>query len=201
MYKGQAAVRVCSGGIHSLIDEHLISEKEACGMHFMSQFVWSAMTWPNSVWDEYPVRQQCHLSETPMHLLVIDGSSVHVHCGSCYFQVATREAKRLQRSNENHPGHAMARAYLETLADLPWNSFAVSRPGSGTSQASASSKPGASSAHGAADAKRQCQSPSLIARLESSPDQAHPAQLPHSSGLLFNMLLSMAAHFCRKGIY
>ena len=43
-------------------------------------------------------------------------------------QVARREFQRLRRSNEMHPGHAMARAYLETLADLPWNKFAA--PGS-----------------------------------------------------------------------
>eukprot|EP00891_Asterochloris_glomerata_P000541 jgi/Astpho2/541/e_gw1.00012.29.1_t len=43
-------------------------------------------------------------------------------------KVARREFQRLRRSNEMHPGHAMARAYLETLADLPWNKFAA--PGS-----------------------------------------------------------------------
>ena len=39
------------------------------------------------------------------------------------FQVASREYRRLQKSNEHHPGYAMSRAYLETLADLPWNTF------------------------------------------------------------------------------
>ena len=39
------------------------------------------------------------------------------------FQVASREYRRLKKSNEHHPGHAMSRAYLETLADLPWNTF------------------------------------------------------------------------------
>ena len=48
--------------------------------------------------------------------------------GTTAVQVARREFQRLQRSNEMHPGHAMARAYLETLADLPWNRFAA--PGS-----------------------------------------------------------------------
>ena len=48
--------------------------------------------------------------------------------GPTAVQVARREFQRLQRSNEMHPGHAMARAYLETLADLPWNKFAA--PGS-----------------------------------------------------------------------
>ena len=48
--------------------------------------------------------------------------------GATAVQVARREFQRLRRSNEMHPGHAMARAYLETLADLPWNKFAA--PGS-----------------------------------------------------------------------
>ena len=39
------------------------------------------------------------------------------------FQVASREYRRLKKSNEHHPGYAMSRAYLETLADLPWNTF------------------------------------------------------------------------------
>ncbi|KAL0036800.1 hypothetical protein WJX79_010572 [Trebouxia sp. C0005] len=38
-------------------------------------------------------------------------------------KVASREYRRLKKSNEHHPGHAMSRAYLETLADLPWNTF------------------------------------------------------------------------------
>ena len=38
-------------------------------------------------------------------------------------QVASREYRRLKKSNEHHPGYAMSRAYLETLADLPWNTF------------------------------------------------------------------------------
>jgi ATP-dependent Lon protease len=44
-------------------------------------------------------------------------------------QAATRELRRLQRSSDQAPGHAMSRAYLETLADLPWNRFACSPPG------------------------------------------------------------------------
>ena len=35
-----------------------------------------------------------------------------------------REYKRLRRSNEQSPGYAMSRAYLETLADLPWSALA-----------------------------------------------------------------------------
>jgi hypothetical protein len=35
-------------------------------------------------------------------------------------RIAQREYRRLLRSTEHHPGHAMALAYLETLADLPW---------------------------------------------------------------------------------
>ncbi|DBB10132.1 TPA: hypothetical protein ACH3X3_001716 [Trebouxia sp. C0006] len=38
-------------------------------------------------------------------------------------KVASREYRRLKKSNEHHPGYAMSRAYLETLADLPWNTF------------------------------------------------------------------------------
>ncbi len=38
-----------------------------------------------------------------------------------------REYKRLQRSNDQSPGHAMSRAYLETLADLPWSALASQR--------------------------------------------------------------------------
>lgn len=42
---------------------------------------------------------------------------------SCVLQVANREHKRLKKSSEHHPGYAMSRAYLETLADLPWSRF------------------------------------------------------------------------------
>ena len=45
----------------------------------------------------------------------------------CRLQAATREYKRLQRSNDQSPGHAMSRAYLETLADLPWSALASER--------------------------------------------------------------------------
>lgn len=38
-------------------------------------------------------------------------------------QVARREHRRLKKSNEQHPGYAISRAYLETLADLPWDTF------------------------------------------------------------------------------
>lgn len=41
----------------------------------------------------------------------------------CLVQVANREHKRLKKSSEHHPSYAMSRAYLETLADLPWNTF------------------------------------------------------------------------------
>ena len=60
--------------------------------------------------------------------------------GATAVQVARREFQRLRRSNEMHPGHAMARAYLETLADLPWNKFAA--PGSQGHGPSSSSVPG-----------------------------------------------------------
>ncbi|KAK9859854.1 hypothetical protein WJX84_006100, partial [Apatococcus fuscideae] len=89
-------------------------------------------------------------------------------------KVATREAKKLQRSNENHPGHAMARAYLETLADLPWNSFAMSRPGASNAALSSCSPKdqlGASSRNDGAS-QRQCHSPSLVARLDAPLDPA-----------------------------
>lgn len=39
-----------------------------------------------------------------------------------------REFKRLKRSNDQAPGYAMSRVYLETLADLPWNIFATAVP-------------------------------------------------------------------------
>lgn len=42
-------------------------------------------------------------------------------------KVAMKELKRLERTNEQQPGYAVTRTYLETLADLPWNRFA-SRP-------------------------------------------------------------------------
>ena len=42
-------------------------------------------------------------------------------------QVAQREYRRLKKSNEQQPGYAMSRAYLETLADLPWSTFSDSR--------------------------------------------------------------------------
>ena len=61
--------------------------------------------------------------------------------GATAVQVARREFQRLRRSNEMHPGHAMARAYLETLADLPWNKFAA--PGSQGQGPSSPSVPGA----------------------------------------------------------
>ena len=38
-----------------------------------------------------------------------------------------REYKRLQRSNDQSPGYGMSRAYLETLADLPWSALASQR--------------------------------------------------------------------------
>ena len=38
-----------------------------------------------------------------------------------------REYKRLQRSNDQSPGYAMSRGYLETLADLPWSALASQR--------------------------------------------------------------------------
>ncbi|KAL3159511.1 hypothetical protein ABBQ38_009929 [Trebouxia sp. C0009 RCD-2024] len=46
-------------------------------------------------------------------------------------KVANREHRWLKKSSDHHPGYAIARAYLETLADLPWNHFsgqAVPRP-------------------------------------------------------------------------
>lgn len=43
-------------------------------------------------------------------------------------QAAMREFKRLKRSNDQAPGYAMSRVYLETLADLPWNTFATAVP-------------------------------------------------------------------------
>ena len=42
-------------------------------------------------------------------------------------QAAKREFKRLRRSNEQSPGYAMSRAYLETLAELPWSALAGQR--------------------------------------------------------------------------
>ena len=44
-------------------------------------------------------------------------------CVCLSLQVASREHRRLKKSSEQHPGYAMSRAYLETLADLPWNTF------------------------------------------------------------------------------
>ncbi|KAK9811443.1 hypothetical protein WJX72_003978 [[Myrmecia] bisecta] len=76
-------------------------------------------------------------------------------------KVAMREAKRLQRSNEQHPGYAMSRAYLETLADLPWNSFAGgrARPGSDARE----------HAQGDARAAGMPSTSALIARLDPRP--------------------------------
>lgn len=34
---------------------------------------------------------------------------------------ALREAQRLRRTNEQHPGHAASLSYLETLTELPWS--------------------------------------------------------------------------------
>lgn len=34
--------------------------------------------------------------------------------------MASREARRLQKLGEHHPGYAMAKSYVEVLADLPW---------------------------------------------------------------------------------
>lgn len=39
--------------------------------------------------------------------------------------MAAREYKRLKGSNDQAPGYAMSRVYLETLADLPWNTFSA----------------------------------------------------------------------------
>ncbi|GMH41956.1 hypothetical protein BSKO_09875 [Bryopsis sp. KO-2023] len=37
--------------------------------------------------------------------------------------VGNREASRLQRTGEHHPGYAMSRAFLEVLSSLPWSNF------------------------------------------------------------------------------
>lgn len=55
-------------------------------------------------------------------------------------QVANREHKRLKKSSEHHPGYAMSKAYLETLADLPWSQFS-GQAGLGQSGANNSSQP------------------------------------------------------------
>lgn len=39
--------------------------------------------------------------------------------------MASREAKRLQKLGEHHPGYAMAKSYLEVLADLPWQKLSA----------------------------------------------------------------------------
>ena len=36
-------------------------------------------------------------------------------------RAAQREYRRLRRGSDQHPGHAMSLAYLETLAGLPWS--------------------------------------------------------------------------------
>ena len=66
----------------------------------------------------------------------------------------------------------MARSYLETLADLPWNSFAVARRGSSSAAASSAGGPPAG---GRAEAQQQCHSPSLLARLDVATDSRPPA--------------------------
>lgn len=43
---------------------------------------------------------------------------------------ATREYRRLKRTNEQHPGYASSLAYLETLSELPWGR----RSGGGSSE-------------------------------------------------------------------
>jgi hypothetical protein len=43
-------------------------------------------------------------------------------------RVAMREFKRLQRGSEQHPGYAMSLAYLETLAELPWDRWSHQLP-------------------------------------------------------------------------
>ena len=58
----------------------------------------------------------------------------------CMVQVANREHKRLKKSSEHHPGYAMSRAYLETLADLPWNTFSSGRMDVGQAASDSSSK-------------------------------------------------------------
>lgn len=40
-----------------------------------------------------------------------------------HMQVANREHRWLKKSSEHHPGYAISRTYLETLADLPWSHF------------------------------------------------------------------------------
>lgn len=56
-----------------------------------------------------------------MHAALVPQTVVH------FTQVARREHRRLKKSNEQHPGYAMSRAYLETLADLPWSTFSGQR--------------------------------------------------------------------------
>jgi hypothetical protein len=46
-------------------------------------------------------------------------------------KAAMREAKRLKSGGDHQPGAAAARAYLELLADLPWNTLAWQLQGGG----------------------------------------------------------------------
>ena len=50
------------------------------------------------------------------------------------YRAALKELRRLKRSGEQQPGHAAARAYVECLAELPWNAT-IFKPGAKDSTA------------------------------------------------------------------
>lgn len=70
-------------------------------------------------------------------------------------KAALRELKKLQKGGEHQPGHAAARTYLETLADLPWNRFShQARAAAKGASASAGAAPKAQAGAGAEAAEQ-----------------------------------------------
>mgnify|MGYP001807850465 CR=1 FL=1 len=76
-------------------------------------------------------------------------------------KAAVREAKRLKSGGDHQPGAAAARAYLEILADLPWNTMAwqstaaaaAAAAGGGKAAAGQKAATAASAADGAKSSK------------------------------------------------
>ncbi len=107
-------------------------------------------------------------------------------------KAASREFRRLQRSTDQHPNFAASYAFLETLADLPWNTWSggrtppispaqpshgspASQPVDGAGQAASGAEPARSSAADVSHSSRTSMGPSVQSS-EPSTSGAHPLQ-------------------------
>eukprot|EP00887_Chlorella_sp_A99_P006545 scaffold3.g6545.t1 len=85
-------------------------------------------------------------------------------------RAAQREYRRLRRGSDQHPGHAMALAYLETLANLPWSRTTHAAPPAAAG--AAADEPAAGGGGRAEVAVSPPQEPSLAA-VRAALDEAH----------------------------